>query len=433
MEQNSEQTVFQLYTIINDPSTSLVLENQNLQENLYEIGEDDGSVNQIVYIALQQDDEVDEQVKTTFDKPDENEELPQHISNMKLVTLENGQVYLTTENSPEDNLVAVQPHLLSNNADELTTIDEVHLPTKEDPLETTKDDKTSDFHEIQLEDGTHAIINADLWNSLIEGATTVEEPGATKKKRFPCMYVGCGKSFTTSHHLSVHIRSHTGKRPFACTAEGCDKAFATGYSLKAHLRTHTGEKPYGCHVCLKRFKTSGDLQKHVRTHTGEKPFKCPIEGCDKSFTTSNIRKVHIRSHTGERPYTCQVVDCGKAFASATNYKNHMRIHSGEKPYVCHVDGCGKRFTEYSSLYKHSAVHQPYRNFRCNYCSLYFKFENTLRLHKKTVHNVIVTENGTEFVVAEDNEQSLVLEFTDPAYLKSIKDPLLLSPIKKEFN
>lgn len=76
-----------------------MLENQNLQENLYEIGEDDAPVNQIVYIALPQDDEVEEKVKTTFDKPDENEELPHHISNMKLVTLENGQVYLTTENA----------------------------------------------------------------------------------------------------------------------------------------------------------------------------------------------------------------------------------------------------------------------------------------------------------------------------------------------
>lgn len=29
----------------------------------------------------------------------------------------------------EDNLLAVQPHLLTNNADELTSVDEIHLPT----------------------------------------------------------------------------------------------------------------------------------------------------------------------------------------------------------------------------------------------------------------------------------------------------------------
>uniref|UniRef100_A0A8C1ZR43 Zinc finger protein 143-like n=1 Tax=Cyprinus carpio TaxID=7962 RepID=A0A8C1ZR43_CYPCA len=208
------------------------------------------------------------------------------------------------------------------------------------------------------------------------------------EKAFRCEHEGCGKLYTTAHHLKVHERSHTGDKPYICEHMGCGKKFATGYGLKSHVRTHTGEKPYHCQElnCLKSFKTSGDLQKHTRTHTGEKPFKCPFEGCGRSFTTSNIRKVHIRTHTGERPYYCSEPNCGRAFASATNYKNHMRIHTGEKPYVCTVPGCDKRFTEYSSLYKHHVVHTPCKPYNCNHCGKTYKQISTLAMHKRTAHN-----------------------------------------------
>lgn len=208
------------------------------------------------------------------------------------------------------------------------------------------------------------------------------------EKAFRCDYEGCGKLYTTAHHLKVHERSHTGDKPYICDHPQCGKKFATGYGLKSHSRTHTGEKPYRCQElnCCKSFKTSGDLQKHTRTHTGEKPFKCPVEGCGRSFTTSNIRKVHIRTHTGERPYYCSEPTCGRSFASATNYKNHMRIHTGEKPYVCTVPGCEKRFTEYSSLYKHHVVHTPCKPYNCNHCGKTYKQISTLAMHKRTAHN-----------------------------------------------
>nr|XP_032804993.1 zinc finger protein 143-like isoform X4 [Petromyzon marinus] len=207
------------------------------------------------------------------------------------------------------------------------------------------------------------------------------------EKAFHCRYEGCGRLYTTAHHLKVHERAHTGDRPYRCNQPCCGKAFSTGYGLKSHLRTHTGEKPYLCpdETCRKGFKTSGDLQKHIRTHTGEKPFKCPFEGCGRSFTTSNIRKVHIRTHTGERPYLCPEPGCGRGFSSATNYKNHVRIHTGEKPYVCTVPGCGKRFTEYSSLYKHQVVHTPVKPYSCSNCSKTYRQPSTLATHKRSAH------------------------------------------------
>ncbi|XP_063398670.1 zinc finger protein 76-like isoform X2 [Mytilus trossulus] len=248
------------------------------------------------------------------------------------------------------------------------------------------------------------------------------------ERAFRCNFDGCGRLFTTQHHLKVHERSHTGDRPFKCEISGCGKAFATGYGLKSHTRVHTGEKPYKCpeKECDKAFKTSGDLQKHVRTHTGERPFKCPFEGCDRSFTTSNIRKVHIRTHTGERPYVCTEEGCGRAFASATNYKNHIRIHTGEKPYVCTVAGCGKKFTEYSSLYKHHVVHTHSKPYICNRCGKTYRQTSTLAMHKRTAHGEEVTaeseaelyaqqqqhitENGSESETGEPHAKKVKFEY-----------------------
>ncbi|KAL0978096.1 hypothetical protein UPYG_G00165830 [Umbra pygmaea] len=232
----------------------------------------------------------------------------------------------------------------------------------------------------------------------------------TAEKTFRCDHEGCGRLYTTAHHLKVHERAHTGVRPYRCDVLTCGKAFATGYGLKSHLRTHTGEKPYKCpeDMCYKAFKTSGDLQKHVRTHTGEKPFRCPFEGCGRSFTTSNIRKVHIRTHTGERPYMCPEPACGRGFASATNYKNHMRIHTGEKPYLCTVPGCGKRFTEYSSLYKHHVVHTHCKPYTCNHCGKTYRQTSTLAMHKRTTHGDFdASDNGEEAI--DDQSQASFLE------------------------
>ncbi|NXQ54074.1 ZNF76 protein, partial [Anthoscopus minutus] len=219
-------------------------------------------------------------------------------------------------------------------------------------------------------------------------------------RAFRCGYEGCGRLYTTAHHLKVHERAHTGDRPYTCDFPSCGKAFATGYGLKSHVRTHTGEKPYKCpeDLCSKAFKTSGDLQKHIRTHTGERPFKCPFVGCGRSFTTSNIRKVHIRTHTGERPYMCAEPGCGRGFTSATNYKNHMRIHTGEKPYLCTVPGCGKRFTEYSSLYKHHVVHTHCKPYTCSSCGKTYRQTSTLAMHKRSSHG--------ELEATEESEQAL---------------------------
>ncbi|NXL36901.1 ZNF76 protein, partial [Glaucidium brasilianum] len=267
----------------------------------------------------------------------------------------------------------------------------------ESGLEELAGEEEDDAFDVETINALKQYASKDLQEEEVPSNEKGQQVGS---RAFRCGYKGCGRLYTTAHHLKVHERAHTGDRPYTCNFPSCGKAFATGYGLKSHMRTHTGEKPYKCpeDMCSKAFKTSGDLQKHIRTHTGERPFKCPFVGCGRSFTTSNIRKVHVRTHTGERPYMCPEPNCGRGFTSATNYKNHMRIHTGEKPYMCTVPGCGKRFTEYSSLYKHHVVHTHCKPYTCNSCGKTYRQTSTLAMHKRSSHG--------ELEATEESEQAL---------------------------
>ena len=106
-----------------------------------------------------------------------------------------------------------------------------------------------------------------------------------------CECTMCGKTFSTTSKLTVHMRTHSGDRPFECST--CGKAFAQSSDLTAHIRTHTGDRPHKCLTCGKAFSESGSLTVHMRSHTGEHPDKCST--CGKAYTTSSDLAKHRRN------------------------------------------------------------------------------------------------------------------------------------------
>lgn len=148
----------------------------------------------------------------------------------------------------------------------------------------------------------------------------IHDPHRNKTPTNNCLCLYCGRSFSNSSNLIVHMRRHTGEKPYKC--DFCEKGFPRSSDLQCHRRSHTGEKPCICGVCGKGFSRSNKLSRHMRVHTGLRPYKCTY--CEKAFSQSNDLTLHVRRHTGDRPYICEV--CGDRFIQGTALQNHRRAH-----------------------------------------------------------------------------------------------------------
>ncbi|KAJ3091566.1 hypothetical protein HDU96_003029 [Phlyctochytrium bullatum] len=62
--------------------------------------------------------------------------------------------------------------------------------------------------------------------------------GTDGVKRVVCPLPGCGKSFSTTGHLSRHIKGHSGLKPYKCPIDGCECRFARHDNMLQHKRAH---------------------------------------------------------------------------------------------------------------------------------------------------------------------------------------------------
>ncbi|XP_029974595.1 zinc finger protein 217 [Salarias fasciatus] len=74
-----------------------------------------------------------------------------------------------------------------------------------------------------------------------EEAMDLGEDGFDRSKPRSRHCTHCGKSFKSSHYLTVHLRTHTGEKPYKCIY--CDYAAAQKTSLKYHLDRRHKDKP----------------------------------------------------------------------------------------------------------------------------------------------------------------------------------------------
>ena len=80
-----------------------------------------------------------------------------------------------------------------------------------------------------------------------------------------------------------------GTAVYPCLTIGCSKTFARLYSLRAHQRNHSINRPFCCTTCPASFARNHDLKRHVRLHD-KKAWKCG--GCQKFFSRRDAIKRH---------------------------------------------------------------------------------------------------------------------------------------------
>ena len=116
----------------------------------------------------------------------------------------------------------------------------------------------------------------------------------TKKKKFPCDFENCTKSFDKRSALQKHIDSvHLGLKPYKCDI--CDKAFGRKGTLKTHVKTvHNNEKPFKCDKCGECFGLKQTLERHLASKHAEGLNLVACPECDEKFPNENQLNTHVR-------------------------------------------------------------------------------------------------------------------------------------------
>ncbi|XP_028037524.1 zinc finger protein 572-like [Bombyx mandarina] len=87
------------------------------------------------------------------------------------------------------------------------------------------------------------------------------------QKIYKCF--ACGKQFTLSYYLRLHVRSHTDEKPYTCAE--CGQSFITASKLGRHnKRIHLAIR-YQCRICYKFFSQFDLLKRHFdKKHADDK-------------------------------------------------------------------------------------------------------------------------------------------------------------------
>ena len=139
-----------------------------------------------------------------------------------------------------------------------------------------------------------------------------------------------------------------------------------------------------CNVCDETFSLK-NLKSHMVMHIKAK-FTCTQ--CNKSFRSQGGFDYHVIAHSGVKSCICS--RCGKAFILAGQLKLHIKtVHdlvSPTKTYMMCTQ-CDKSFSSQGALDYHMMAHSGKKPFTCSQCDKAFILASQLKRHIQTVHEL----------------------------------------------
>lgn len=260
----------------------------------------------------------------------------------------------------------------------------------------------------------------DLPNRVINGPYY-----DAQKQAFNCPV--CEKDICKKHNNSIffiyHLRKCGGHTyPVNKPCQDCGKEFSLFPNFKVHANSHKALRSFMCHVCTKVFPSNARLNYHVQyVHSAFKPYAC--DKCEKAYKRkAELLEHEEMSHSIHFNYSCD--KCGKQFYGKKNLALHMKTHysEDEKKHVCTV--CGYRFAKIKFLKNHMTTHSDIRQYACEViyqlnnnnqtfysqiCGARVKTKDTLKQHRKKLHNLLTPVPKTAEVEEQAGTPGVVVE------------------------
>lgn len=127
--------------------------------------------------------------------------------------------------------------------------------------------------------GTTAQANANVYNGIASPATSPPP---------------CGKNAPAGSSSTKNTKVLLGQMTRPNNKVYSDRSSVI--KLKDNSQKIEQRRKHICQVCLTGFTTSGHLSRHLKIHTGEKSHVCPHVGCKQSFSRQDNCLQHYRTH-----------------------------------------------------------------------------------------------------------------------------------------
>lgn len=194
----------------------------------------------------------------------------------------------------------------------------------------------------------------------------------------------CGKTFTNSIKLKIHLGCHREK-----SCPYCSKSFKSHSHFNLHLKRHKSYvtvkrkvRYLKCNNCDYQSINKSTLDAHInKFHLNIRPYKCQI--CQKGFYKRDNLSQHLITHKKVKDNICYI--CGEDFVIERTLKQHLNLHAGQKPFQC--DTCKMCFVTSSRRYEHIKRKHMTKNECCKICNKKFSLKKDLNTHIKKVHTV----------------------------------------------
>ncbi|TDL29871.1 hypothetical protein BD410DRAFT_45032 [Rickenella mellea] len=96
-------------------------------------------------------------------------------------------------------------------------------------------------------------------------------PGQSTSMRIVCPYPRCEFQCYRQEDLPSHIREHRNgswENRFYCQFRGCTVSFSSSHDLRNHVKTHDPKDPRSCHICSKKYQSLQSLVRHQQRAHG---------------------------------------------------------------------------------------------------------------------------------------------------------------------